>query len=94
MGSGETFRLFGEDVVAMSCAPRVAARGNQGKIEDGIKAAPLPPFSWKYKGIGVVNEFGRKEGNFFFPERKRNPGLSTDDQRLVDEKFKNEQKKR
>lgn len=81
-GSGETFRLFGEDVVAMSCAPRVAARGNQGKIEDGIKAAPLLPFGGSTRGFGVVSERIRlaenlKFSNFFFPERKRTPGLST-----------------
>ena len=29
-----------------------------------------------------------KFSNFFFPERKRNPGLSTDDQRVVDESLK------
>jgi hypothetical protein len=86
-GSGETFRRFGEDVVARSCAPRVAARGNQGKIEDGIKAAPLLPFGGSTRGFGCeVNSTGRKsEGNFFFPERKRNPGLSTDRPASVDE---------
>lgn len=87
-GSGETFRLFGEDVVAMSCAPRVAARGNQGKIEDRIKAAPLLPFGGSTRGFGDVSERiqlaeNLKFSNFFFRSGNEPQGYPhADDQHL------------